>query len=83
VSLVGRCRDDCRRCRHCRRMLALNDSLVTCYDVIFVVLIINKRPLMTLRRDLGIVIYVGVPTCPIEYVFNSSRQKNPTQVDFA
>jgi hypothetical protein len=65
VGLVGRCRGDCRRCRHCRRMLALNDSVVTFYDVIYVVLISNKRSLMTLRRDLGIVLYVGVPTSPL------------------
>jgi hypothetical protein len=65
VGLVGRCRGDCRRCRHCRRMLALNDSLVTCYDVIHVVLNSSKCSLMTLRRDLGIVLYVGVPTCPL------------------
>jgi hypothetical protein len=65
VGLVGRCPGDCRRCRHCRRMLALNDSVVTCYDVIYVVLISKKRSLMTLRRDLGIVRHVGVPTCPL------------------
>jgi hypothetical protein len=48
-------------------MLALNDSSVTCYDVMHVVLNSNKRSLMTLRRDLGIVLYVGVPTCPLTH----------------